>query len=282
MQCYYHNDLDGKCSAAIVLRSEPECKLIPIDYRDRFRLDRIEKDEQVVIVDFSFQKENDWKNILRRTDDIVWIDHHESAIRKAEEFGIDQLPGIRKVGQSGCLLTWTWYRSQEPVPQAIELINKWDLWTHGDDPAVVQFIFGMKLENTHPKSRLWDFLFGDGKPIPAIQKRGAIIEAYERKKNIGYLRKFGFEIEFEGYRCLVCNIGLASSKLFDSVRDEDYDLFITFVHDGEKYSFYLFSKTVPVNRIAEKYGGGGHRGAAGFTCLTWPFSGQGRRIGLGR
>jgi oligoribonuclease NrnB/cAMP/cGMP phosphodiesterase (DHH superfamily) len=276
MRCFYHSDLDGKCSAAIVLRSEPDCKLVPVDYRDRIPIEEVEADEEVIIVDFSLQSDADWKRLLRQSHDIVWIDHHESAIKKAEALGIDQLPGIRKIGESGCLLTWKWFHGDVQIPRAVEIINQWDLWTHNDDPDVLDFIFGLKLENTHPASRLWESIFSSEDAIAAIQRKGRIVEPYDRKRNRAYLHKFAFEADFEGHRCLACNVGLSGSRLFDSMRDRGYDIFITFVYDGEKHSVYLFSDTVKVNTLAEKYGGGGHAGAAGFTCRELPFAATGK------
>lgn len=276
MICFYHRDLDGKCSAAIVLRAEPECTVVPVDYRNSVPIERVEKDEEVIIVDFSLEHEDAWERLLRRTEDVTWIDHHESAMNKATALKLDDLPGVRKIGESGCLLAWKWFNSGKPVPKAVELINQWDLWTHGDDPDVLNFIYGLKIEDTHPPSRLWDSLFGSAQSIGPIQQNGKIIERYQRKLNRGYLKTFAFDVQFHGYHCVACNIGLAGSKLFDSMKTRGYDIFITFVYDGRQYSVNLFSDTVPVNTIAEQYGGGGHTGAAGFTCQALPFGHPGK------
>lgn len=271
MICFYHRDLDGKCAAAIVLRAEPECTVVPVDYRNSVPLERVEKDEEVIIVDFSLEHDGDWERLLRRTEDITWIDHHESAIRKAKALKLEDIPGVRKIGESGCQLTWKWFNSGREVPKAVEFINRWDLWTHNDDPDVLSFIFGLKVENTHPPSRLWDSLFESDAAIGPIQEKGRIIESYERKQHRGYVKTFGFEVQFQGYQCLACNIGLGGSKVFDSMKNRGYDIFITFVHDGRQYSVFLFSDSIPVNTIAEQFGGGGHPGAAGFTCQELPF-----------
>lgn len=51
MLCYHHKDLDGYCSAAIVLKKYPMCKLRPIDYNDNpiFK-DEVKNDEQIIIL----------------------------------------------------------------------------------------------------------------------------------------------------------------------------------------------------------------------------------------
>jgi nanoRNase/pAp phosphatase (c-di-AMP/oligoRNAs hydrolase) len=50
-----------------------------------------------------------------------------------------------------------------------------------------------------------------------------------------------------------------------------YPVCIAYVHDGEKFTVSLYSTTVDVSKIAKKFGGGGHKGAAGFTCDKLPF-----------
>ena len=43
--------------------------------------------------------------------------------------------------------------------------------------------------------------------------------------------------------------------------------------DGENWtvSMYTGHQDVDVSEVCKKYGGGGHRGAAGFTCEEIPF-----------
>jgi oligoribonuclease NrnB/cAMP/cGMP phosphodiesterase (DHH superfamily) len=86
------------------------------------------------------------------------------------------------------------------------------------------------------------------------------------------LNSFGFELEFEGYKAIACNAGAVSSQLFDSVANK-YDLLIPFVFDGKKWTVSLYTKRnhIDVAELAKKYGGGGHKQAAGFVCEKLPF-----------
>jgi nanoRNase/pAp phosphatase (c-di-AMP/oligoRNAs hydrolase) len=97
--------------------------------------------------------------------------------------------------------------------------------------------------------------------------------------------KLGFETEFEGqstndytyrpYKCFAVNLGHCNSDYFKSLPEGKYDILMPFVFNGEQFIISLYSKTVDVSEIAKKYGGGGHKGAAGFTCYRLPFT---RRI----
>ena len=91
MKCFYHTDMDGKCAGAIVFKAQHgEGEYLPINYKDDFPFDKIQRDEEVIIVDFSLQNDGDWEKLLEITQDIIWIDHHKTAIEKnrkyAEEF----------------------------------------------------------------------------------------------------------------------------------------------------------------------------------------------------
>ena len=49
-----------------------------------------------------------------------------------------------------------------------------------------------------------------------------------------------------------------------------YDICISFEFDGDNFVVSLYSERIDVASIAEKYGGGGHKGAAGFVIKELP------------
>ena len=59
----------------------------------------------------------------------------------------------------------------------------------------------------------------------------------------------------------MANIG---SDDFTSIDIDKYDMLIGFSFDGENWKYSLRSNKINCAAIAEKYGGGGHVGAAGF------------------
>ena len=87
MKCFYHDDLGGKCAAAIVKYNNKSCDLFMIDYNKDFPFDIIKPNEKIWIVDFSLQKPGEFKKLydLVGFDNLIWIDHHQTAIKKIEE-----------------------------------------------------------------------------------------------------------------------------------------------------------------------------------------------------
>jgi hypothetical protein len=56
--CFYHSDLDGECSAAIIRKvNNGDIECIPVNYNTDFPFYLISKNDQVWIVDYSLQKD---------------------------------------------------------------------------------------------------------------------------------------------------------------------------------------------------------------------------------
>lgn len=270
MKCFYHkSDLDGHCSGAIVKYLHAECKLLGVDYKDSIKQFEIEENEAVYVVDFSFSREEmSW---LNKHTQLTWIDHHKSAIEKCSGLIIS---GVQEVGRAGCELTWEHCFYDEFIPEAVRLLGRYDVWDH-EDPDVLPFQYGMRQNaETRPEHsmELWaDILERAAIGLYDIIDTGRTIIMYEEKQNKIYAQGMAYEVDFEGCRAIVMNKAYANSKAFDSVYNSDkHDIMILFgVKPGEiKYTLFCDKPEIDVSLIAGKYGGGGHKGAAGFYSDT--------------
>ena len=80
-------DADGIISAMLVAKRyniTNEDDFILMDYGKNIDwFSKIDKDEPVVICDFSFENgPEDMKKLTTKTKKIIWIDHHKSSIEK--------------------------------------------------------------------------------------------------------------------------------------------------------------------------------------------------------
>ena len=276
MKCFYHTDMDGKCAAAIVYKKMKNqeddrtgFEYIPINYNQEFPFDRIKKNEKIIIVDFSLQKEGEFEKLLDITKYVIWIDHHKTAIEK-HAYLEHKIKGLRKDGIAGCELTWQYFFPDMEVPRVVQLIGDYDVWgfRFGEETHYLQN--GIKTHNTEPTSRLWEDWF-DGIGVDSLIEEGKIVMCYRNNYYKNLIDQWAFETMFEGYTAICCNAGSVSSQLFDSV-SEDYDLMIPFVFDGKQWTISLYTKKeIDCSEIAKKYGGGGHKKAAGFQCKNLPF-----------
>jgi oligoribonuclease NrnB/cAMP/cGMP phosphodiesterase (DHH superfamily) len=281
MKCFYHNDMDGHASGAIVYKffqrdrsftkeMGEECEFIEINYNKPFPLEKIAPNESVVIVDFSLQKDGEFEKLLKITDKVIWIDHHKTAI---EKHGHLQIRGIRQDGVAACELTWKWFYPDKPVPKVIQLLGDYDIWAFkfGNDTNYLQT--GIRLNVTKPESSNWEtWLKEDYYPYCEINN-GTIAIKYRDNYYKSLVNSIGFYTEFEGYRGICCNASSVSSQLFDSINKNTFDIMLPFSFDGNQWTVSIYSTNpdIDCSEIAKKYGGGGHKGAAGFQCKELPF-----------
>jgi uncharacterized protein len=269
--CIYHRaDNDGLCSGSIVKHALPEAQLVGMNYNEEFPLwDKLSKDDVVIMTDFSLEP---FEEMIRLNElcELHWIDHHDTAIKKYEESGAD-IKGLRVDGTAACTLTWEYFFN-EPAPKAVEFIGLYDVWDHRN-PQVLPFQMGLRTFDTRMGSRIWDEVIrSDPHWIAVVVSKGAIIMDYQKRYHKGYCSAYSFETEFEGLKALAVNKGFTNSMVFGD-RIRDYDIVITFVRKNKawKVSFYTDKEHVHCGQLAEKYGGGGHRQAAGANVEELPF-----------
>jgi len=288
MKIFHHNDIDGRCAAAIVKKAidegrlvdvlHPEPEFFEMDYKTEIPVATIALDEAVVIVDFSFEPK-DMNLVLKMTQQIVWIDHHKTAKTYLDEYDceVKGLQDFTTPGKSGAELAWEYFFPNSPMPRAVKLVGDHDTWRweHGEETA--SFHEGLGLEDQSPSSDMWRTLLYEAvynmetSRIKEILRNGEISIRYRNNFCLDYCRTYGFETKFEGYKCYALNLYRFGSIGFGEKIDF-YDICISFAFDGAKYSVGLYTKRkdLDLGAIAKKHGGGGHQQAAGFVCTTLP------------
>jgi oligoribonuclease NrnB/cAMP/cGMP phosphodiesterase (DHH superfamily) len=255
-------------------------EFIPMNYGVDFAFGKIESREQVYILDYSIEPE-EMVRLLRRTNEVVWIDHHKTAIEKYKDFP-QTIKGIRREGVAGCELTYAWIKGLkgphliEDIPEYIRLIGDRDTWTWKYGVRVKFFFAGLQAENMEPTSPIWEVLHSDGKDkVDQIVKVGGYIQRYKDHTQQEALRENGFWLNWEGHDCYaIC--GRYSSEPFEAVVPEA-DIWLTFRYMPDGFWMVsLYSTEIDVSKIATKYEyhgkkGGGHTKAAGFECVYPPF-----------
>jgi uncharacterized protein len=106
--------------------------------------------------------------------------------------------------------------------------------------------------------------------------KGQLLQSYQQDcdKNVMNRR---FMVEFERLKFLALTTARCNSLTFASkdVIDTGHDALMGLYYDGTKWIVSLYHashrKDIDLSTIAVKYGGGGHRGACGFSTKTLPF-----------
>lgn len=266
--CFHHNDPDGRASGAIVRYAlGPDVQLIESDYDSTpIPWDIVAQAEKVIVVDFSFPI--DVMVNLAEGRELVWIDHHKSAI--AELTGIaDDWPGIRDISEAACVLTWKYFFPERPVPEAIVLIGDRDIWRWSEENTGS---FNESLYNQDHEAgdtAFWKpLLENNPSTLKKMIEEGAWLREISLRNVERLMTARSFEVRFEGHHTLAANVN-GNGDIGNYGRERDYDIVYCYVdqmQDGVlTTNVTLYSAKVDVSVIAQRYGGGGHAGAAGFS-----------------
>jgi oligoribonuclease NrnB/cAMP/cGMP phosphodiesterase (DHH superfamily) len=228
------------------------------------------------------------KKLLKITRNVIWIDHHVSAIEKLK--GFEMLEGRRRIGMSGCLLTYSWLHPEiegitsdaiennPSVPLAVLHVNDWDVWRHKmKDTRAFITAFNACDYNLPSNLEGLSALLTSNIEVDNLIVKGETMLSFRDTFAKGYRDKYGFETTIKGYKAYALNIGNANSDYFGSLIN-DYDLVITFCYNGDCFTISLYSvkDNVDCSTIASQYEyngikGGGHKGASGFRTKELPF-----------
>lgn len=273
MKVFYHcADLDGKCAGAVVKRRFPEAKLIGFDYGEKFPWHEV--DDVTYMVDVSLPLVD--MSRLNDLTEFYWIDHHRVTIDRVEKAVQPKtIRGLRSVKSAACELTWNYLFPLEKVPFAVHLLSLYDIWNH-ENFMVLPFQYGARLLDLNPyNQKIWTKLFKleeSDSMVDELLEKGRTVLFYLKQADAEFCKKAGFEVTFQGKFCLALNCSACSSKVFDSVEKDKYEVFIVFKFVKKNWIVSLYSEKVDVSLMAVKFGGGGHFGAAGFVCCKLPFS----------
>lgn len=276
---FYHSaDLDGHCSGAIVKYAFPDSILRGINYGQPFPWEEIQPDDMVFMVDFSLQPFDDMIKLQQKCAHFRWIDHHKSAILDWENYGqtIDHATLDTKF--AACELAWESIVSNR-IPEVVMLLGRYDIWKHSETPGSLEFQYGMRMYDTHPeRTSFWQRLFEDDgsadSMVAHIKREGALLLRYENEQNRKFANAFAFECKLGNLNCIAINKGFTNSLVFDSVYDpQKHDAMLAFSWRNGQWNISLYSdkQYIDCSEICKLYGGGGHKGAAGFQCKDLPF-----------
>lgn len=260
--CIYHaNCCDGMGAAWVVhkaLNENDDVEFIAANYQGE--LPEV-KDAHVIIVDFSF-KQDQMREIAKQANSVLVIDHHKTA--QAElipliEQGI--IHGVFDMEKSGAMLAWNYFFPNEDPPRLIEHIQDRDLWKFElvgtREIQAALYSYPMEFE-------LWDELMetDTGK----LYLEGVAIDRAHKKNVNGLVEFCSYQSSIAGFLVptLNCNYMFASDAGNILAKDAPFSATYQETECYRKYSLRSVDGGMDVSEIASKFGGGGHKHAAGF------------------
>lgn len=294
---YHSADYDGIFCREIARKFLPDAELIGWDFSDP-PLMAIHPgfNQSIYVMDLPIDKPfgmsakslPDWVFTS-----VTWIDHHKSAIESHPK----EIPGYRIDGVAACRLAWQWFgehaianRTGEAVrlpekqafvdrivsePLAVRLAGEYDIWDKRDINADT-FQYALRASPITPVG--WAALFDDDKAfVNQLLVDGRTCQRYAQSIDADLVTHKSYRMKWEGLNFLVLNTGRFNSLTFSALDKPNtgHDALLGYMFNGKVWTVSLYHAKhrtdLDLSTIAVKHGGGGHKGACGFTCAKLPF-----------
>jgi len=215
------------------------------------------KGKTVAILDFSFDNATT-KQMIKDAEGLIVIDHHKSAMVELHDISNTHFD----MKHSGARLAWDFFHPGKEAPKFIDYIEDRDLWKwelpYSKEFAAAFDMVPFEFEEFEKYED--DSVFDDA------VKRGSYILAYS-KTVVKKVCEKAVHRKFEGMDVMVVNASHWMSEIGARL-SPDCDFAMIWFYDHEdrniKVSLRAFHDRIDVSEIAKRFGGGGHKKAAGF------------------
>lgn len=276
--CIYHGHCDDGFAAALCVRGALG------DGNVDFHLGVYQKDppdvagRDVIIVDFSYKRPV-LAAMIEHARSLLILDHHKTA---AEDLGWlpapppwaawqtiigNENPSLRcaalfDMERSGAGLAWDYFSEGRARPEFINYIEDRDLWRKrlpgGDE-------FTIALRSYPQNFAIWDEFIDHPHSLIA---EGKSIQRYYRHR-VEELKRSAYPAALAGHPIWIANAPyFAASEVAGELAEREGAAFgaCYFEVSAGRWQYSLRSRgDFDVSEIARQFGGGGHKGAAGFT-----------------
>lgn len=285
--CVYHAGCDDGFGAAwAIWKRWPDCRFVPGSYGKPTEFGEAVFQKNILYVDFS-EKRSAIEALGTAAKSVVMIDHHKTAEAELEPFKVT-LPSTRwphnldgmfrdmtelkrprilawfDMEQSGAVMAWKFAHPQQKVPYFLELIQDRDLWHFHFGNDTKQFSAALK---THPmKFETWDRLSGQWGML--VNDGEAILRA--QTANIEKFLHEAYLDNIDGHTVPMVNVPYifasdTANALLKKYPDAPFAACWSRLKDGrDQFSLRSEDSRMDVSEVAARFGGGGHRNAAGF------------------
>lgn len=239
-----------------------KAEYIPMNRNDNFK---VPVGKEIYFIDYLFP-EVTIKEYIAKNKRVTAIDHHVSMRESAK---LTYEPSF-SLDNSGAVLAWKYFHPNKKVPLLLSYIEDRDLWRF-KMPKAKEILSGTNFseENTYTfkgfdalvknfeKSTFRNKCIQDGKIVKSV------FDGINKK-----IASYAEEVNFGGHKCLAVNAPhMFASEVGNALVSGNNKIGIAIIWYAEggvvKVSLRARGK-YDVSKLAEKYGGGGHKHASGF------------------
>lgn len=230
----------------------------PMGHQQELEFDPAGRDIYMADIAFGLEKTLDIKS---KAKSLVILDHHITAFHELE--GLSDYYYSDK--NSGSVIAWKYLFKTEP-PLILQYVEDRDIYKFELEyskeilAALDSYPFDVEVWDSFNDSLKVELNIGDG----AIIDSGKAILRYE-EETIQKVLKYSYFTEILGYNVPVVNATYLQSDAIN-ILAKGHPFAAGYYFNGSEYKFSLRSSEdgIDVSKIAEHFGGGGHKHAAGF------------------
>ena len=250
----------------------------------------LSKYDKIIMCDISFPKDEMLKVIDRvGAGNFIWHDHHISAINDVYSLSeVIYIEGLRNVNFAACELTWQYFFPDIELPEIVRLLGLYDSFRHkgtSEEQKVLEFQYGARTYIKNYNDAYEALTIKTTVLISGIKEAGKGIyqylcteakQAYKNRFSV-WLVEPHITLMPSTYKFICINKERFNPINFGiDYHSEGYDGACCFHYDGKtnlwRFSLYNDNGEVDCSKIAKQYGGGGHKGAAGFVLSPDDFN----------
>lgn len=246
----YHGDCPDGFGAAFAAwkRYGQGADYVPVSHGDP--PPRI-KGRHVLMADFAYDR-GTTERLAQASASLVVLDHHRSAAS-----ALADLPYcVFDMNRSGAVMAWQ-YLHESPVPELLRYVQDRDLWRH-ELPESEEVSAALRAHD-------FDFETWDSIDVAQLRVEGRALLRYQRRM-VERVAAHALPVEILGTVVPTVNSSVLQSELGDVLAAGQPFAGVWWQGSGDTARWSLRSTAggVDVSLIASRYGGGGHRTAAGF------------------
>ncbi len=221
------------------------------------------ENKELYIVDYSYKKP-ELDALVKNNDSVVVIDHHETSQEAVTSFK----ENVFDMTHSGAVLSWMYFHPNTEVPKLLLYVEDHDLWRFKME---FNREFGSALGEYNQDFETWNQLnlnLENRDHFSKFISIGSAIADFE-DKHVQKLLAFKEKALFEEHEIYAVNC----SRIYRSIvahelstlngKEGGIEMAIVYYrYDGKVHCGLRSNGEVNVAKMAEKYGGGGHKNAS--------------------
>jgi oligoribonuclease NrnB/cAMP/cGMP phosphodiesterase (DHH superfamily) len=264
---YHAQCPDGFGAAYSIWKKYKNDNINYIAVQHGFALPTMDNESIVWLVDFCYSVEI-MSEIAQRMSEVLVLDHHKSAYENMQSFDFQKYPHVKTIfdmEKSGAVITWEYFHPNTEVPLFLKYIQDKDLWQFYL-PQSKEFSAGLRAYN-------FDFYVWEKLNVEDLIKEGEVLLKFQNQ-TIDKICKNARVTKIAGFEVLIVNSPIFQSEIGNHLckQNPQYPFAVVYFDVGNQRNFSLRSVgDFDVAKIASKFGGGGHKNAAGFVknIQTW-------------